>query len=703
MFHSIRYKLIAIATLFIVACATTVFMLAIREHEFQYRQLVEKHLAALTDNVADDLLMHLRAPDETMQKAIAGEMSRFNRYDFIMSADVYDDHWMLLHRYMHPTVLEGSRESRIETGIFPQLPVGISVAGRGIIAVSAIGSTDAPEGYLLVKHDVTRPLFQSQKQLFLSAAPMITTSIVVAILISVWIYHRLLSPLERLSRVTRQVEQTGNYQADIDIRGHDEVSRLAQDISKLLKAIDDESRINKKQTAILLDQQKSMQRLANYDALTGLPNRLFFMDLLRIELARCERQGRDLAIMFIDVDGFKEVNDSLGHEAGDQLLVAVTQEISRCLRHGDVLARLGGDEFLIMMPELSDAQTASSVAARIVKGLQQPLNVNGWSVITGVSIGIARATDADFDINTFISNADIAMYASKEKGKGTFTEFHQGLLDESRRRLKLAGAINHALTHNEFSISYQPKVSHEGQVDGFEALIRWHNAEFGEVSPAEFIPIAEQGGKIRVITAWVLDRVCADMATLQRLGGPEVLVSVNISSHDLSDPEFLNLVQGHLRRYGVSIANIQLEITESSYLQNFVAANEFFFHIQQMGGSIALDDFGIGYSSLSYLTRINIDTLKIDQAFVSGYDKSSRDTVILKTILELAEKMGLSVCSEGIETDAQAGFVLSRGSHHLQGFLFARPVPINRLEQAVTDAQEQFERVFCAVDAEAEA
>ncbi len=698
MFHSIRYKLIAIATLFIIACATTVFLLAIREHEFLYRQLVEKHLTALTDNMADDLSLLLRAPNKAGLGAIASEMSRFDRYDFIMSADVYDGQWNLLHRYVHPAAPEGPSGLSIETEVFPQLPVGISTARRSVVAVSPIGPAGNEQGYLLVKHDVRGPLFQSQKQLFLSAAPMITTSIVVAILISVWIYRQLLSPLERLSRVTRLVEQTGNYQTDIDIRGHDEVSQLAQDINKLLKAIDEESRINKKQTAILLDQQKSMQRLANYDALTGLPNRLFFMDLLRIELSRCERQGRDLAIMFIDVDGFKEVNDTLGHEAGDQLLVAVTQEISRCLRHGDVLARLGGDEFLIMMPELCDAQTASNIAARIVKGLQEPLNVNGWSVITGVSIGIARATDADFDINTFISNADIAMYASKEKGKGTFTEFHQGLLDESRRRMKLAGAINHALTNNEFSICYQPKVSQEGRVDGFEALIRWHNSEFGEVAPAEFIPIAEQGGKIRIITAWVLDRVCADMATLKRLGGSNVLVSVNISSQDLSDPEFLNLVQGHLQRYGVSICNIQLEITESSYLQNFAAANEFFFHIQQMGGSIALDDFGIGYSSLSYLTRINIDTLKIDQAFVSGYDKSSRDTVILKTILELAEKMGLSVCSEGIETEAQACFVLSRGSHHLQGFLFARPVPIDQLEQAVIAAREQFDRVVAEAE-----
>lgn len=693
MLHSIRYRLIAITTLFIVVCTTTVFLLSIQQHEYLYKQSVEKHLTAMTENMADDLVSILAGPARKRKAAIAAELKRFERYEFVRDARVFDASWQPLYRYIPPSrsTSPGNQSNPPRVRALPeQLTPGVIKTRGGLLAVKSIG--DAPDalGFLVVGHDVGVPLKQSRWQLIVRSSPMILTAIGVAVLASMWIYRRLLSPLEKLSRFTRKVEQTGDYQLKMDLAGRNEVSQLAQDINKLMQAVHNEAQINKKQTEVLLTQQKSMQRLANFDVLTGLPNRMFFMDMLRIELARSKRQKRELAIMFVDVDGFKEVNDTLGHDAGDQLLIAVAREIGHCLRESDILSRLGGDEFLIMMPDMHDALTAFNIANRIIRALQQPLNINGWSVITGVSIGIARATDAEFDINTFISNADVAMYASKEKGKGTVTEFHQGLLAESRRRLKIAGLIHQALNNQEFTIHYQPKVGFKGKVDGFEALIRWYNSDLGYISPSEFIPIAEQGGKIQAITRWVIDRVFQDVDLLRTLGGDQVLVSLNVSSHDLKSSEFIGLVQRKLSQYQVSIHNIQLEITESSYLDNFDTANEFFAGIRSMGGSIALDDFGSGYSSLSYLTKINIDTLKIDRAFVCGYDTSRRDTIILKTILELADKMGLVVCSEGIETAAQAEFILAQGQHTMQGFYFAAPVPIEQLAGAVAVAQDKF-------------
>lgn len=693
MLHSIRYKLIAITTLFIVVCTTTVFLFSIQQHEYLYRQSVEKHLTAMAENMADDLVLILEDLTPQRRATIAAELKRFERYEFVRDARVFDAAWQPLYRYIPPTPPVAT-DAQFEQTLLRTLPdqpaPGVLKTRQGLLAVKRIGEPANALGYLAVGHDVGAPLQQSRWQLVVRSSPMILTAIGIAVLASMWVYHRLLSPLEKLSRFTRKVEQTGNYQLKMDLAGRDEVSQLAQDINKLMQAVHNEAQINKKQTEVLLAQQKSMQRLANFDVLTGLPNRMFFMDMLRIELARSKRQKRELAIMFVDVDGFKEVNDTLGHDAGDQLLIAVAREIGQCLRESDILSRLGGDEFLIMMPDLHDPLTAYSIANRIIRALQQPLNINGWSVIAGVSIGIARATDAEFDINTFISNADVAMYASKERGKGTVTEFHQGLLAESRRRLKIAGLIHQALGNQEFTIHYQPKVAANGRVDGFEALIRWFNSELGDIPPGEFIPIAEQGGKMQAITRWVIDRVFQDVDALRVLAGDQVLVSLNVSSHDLKNLDLIGLIQQKLGQYQVSIDNIQLEITESSYLDNFDSANEFFAGIRMMGGSIALDDFGIGYSSLSYLTKINIDTLKIDRAFVCGYDTSRRDTIILKTILELADKMGLVVCSEGVETAAQAEFILSQGQHTMQGFFFADPVPIEKLAGAVEMAQTRF-------------
>jgi len=691
MFHSIRNKFIIITILLIILSSNLVFFLAINEHENLYRQSVEENLDAMSSNIADNLLRVMSQEIDLF--SITTELLGLDRYEHIKFVNVFDANWQLIQSYVHPNYLKLADFTPELIGIKAQyLPHTVNATNQGLAVVKTIGEEQFPVGYLLIVQDFQRPLDESKANLFYSAAPFVMLIIALTIIISFWIYQHLLSPLLKLSKFTQEVEKTTNYQLQYKVSSNDEVSQLGKDMNKLLQTINSQIKTNQKKAAQLIAQKHSMEHLANYDMLTGLPNRMYFMNLLKKELIQSKCNNQDIAIMFFDVDSFKGVNDTLGHETGDLLLKAVANTIKRNLRHNDVIARLGGDEFLIMLPNLNDQSKVIYIAQQIIDSMQEPLIINQWNVSTGVSIGIASAKEAAFDIDTFISNADIAMYASKEKGKGTYTVFDKRMLESNKRKSQIANRIAHAIAQNEFEIVYQLKMSAYGEVTGLEALIRWQNLELGFISPSEFIPIAEQVGKMQAITKWVITSVFKDLTVLKQSIHSNVLVSINLSSQDLTDNNFINVVKSKLIKYNVDISNIQFEITESSYLENFEYSNEFFNQIKEMGGSIALDDFGTGYSSLSYLTKIDIDTIKIDRTFVNQYDRSEKDTAVLKAILDLSKRLGLKVCSEGIETAAQANYLIANGGDEMQGYYFAKPVDISKLPSAVDHAKALFER-----------
>ena len=692
MLHSIRYKFIIITTVLIIFSANLVFFLAINEHEDLYRQSVKQNLDAMSSNISDSLLRVMSEQVDLF--SITTELLGFDRYEHIKFVNVFDADWQLIQSYVHPNYLELESFKPELISIQPKnLPYAVTITNEGLVALKAIGEEQFPIGYLLIVQDFKKPLNESKISLFYSAAPFVVLIIALTIIISFWIYQRLLSPLLALSKFTQKVEKSTNYKLQYQVTGHDEVSQLGNDINALLQTIDSQVQTNHKHTAQLLVQTHSMERLANYDILTGLPNRMFFMDLLKLELASSKSNDRDVAIMFFDVDSFKGVNDTLGHETGDMLLQAVAKKVKSYLRSNDIIARLGGDEFLIMLPNITEQSIVIDIAESIIEGMKEPFTINEWDVPAGISIGIASAKEAEFDINTFISNADIAMYTSKEKGKGAYTIFHHKMLEDNKRKAQVANLISHAIAQNEFELFYQLKMSNTGEAQGLEALIRWQSKELGFVSPGEFIPIAEQAGKIKAITQWVITQVFKDMQMLKQLMGNNVLVSMNLSSHDLKDHNFIHTVKSKLLEHSVDISNIQFEITESSYLENFENANQFFNQVKVMGGSIALDDFGTGYSSLSYLTKIEIDTLKIDRMFVNQYASSAKDTAVLQAILDLGQRLGLKICSEGIETTDQANYLVSNGSDEMQGYYFAKPVCIAQLPHTIERAKTLFKEL----------
>ncbi|MFA3792992.1 EAL domain-containing protein [Aliiglaciecola sp. SL4] len=700
MFHSIKFKFIIIIIISILVSSSAVFFLAINEHENLYKKSVEQNLDAMASVMADNILSIFTDDDDEGELffSITTELLGLDRYEHIKFVNVFDADWNIIQYYVHPNYLNLENFIPELTSVpAEELPHNVSITDEGLTVLKTIGEEKLPVGYLLIVQDYQRPLSESKNSLFSSAIPLVILVVALAMLISLLRYQRLFQPLLNLTRFTKKVEKTTDYNLKYRVSGNDEVSELGRNINKLLGTINAEIKTNQQNTEKLIEQQNSMQHLANYDTLTGLPNRMFFMEMLKLELARSQRENEDLAIMFFDVDGFKGVNDTLGHETGDLLLKAVANKIKRFLRPGDILARLGGDEFLIMIPHLNSPLVAVNIANRIIEGMLSPIEINSWDIQTGVSIGIAKATDAAFDINTFISNADIAMYASKEKGKGSYTVFHKKMLEENRRKVQIANLIANAIAKDEFDIHYQLKISSEGIIKGLEALLRWNNSEMGNISPGEFIPIAEQGGKVKAITRWLVERVFKDMSELQKMVEHELVVSLNISSHDLQDRNFIHFIEKNLSIYNVNIQNIQFEMTESSYLENFDSANEFFSNIRKMGGSIALDDFGTGYSSLSYLTKIEIDTLKIDRMFVMQHDSSGKDTVVLQTILDLGHRLGLQICSEGVETADQANYLILNGSDEMQGYYFAKPLPLAKLPEAFKKARGLFQEI-CTID-----
>jgi diguanylate cyclase (GGDEF)-like protein len=694
MLFGIKGKFVLISALSIAMCAIAVFWVSLSEHEQIYLESVEESIEALAANVADDLLLQLSDQPDAFE--LKNQLLIFEKYNHIIYAMVYDDKWQRLEQYVRPNnTLTLNSIERLSSKYHPNtLPMGITQIEDALIVIYPIGEPVDPIGYLQVVHDFRTPIQKSRDALFTFAMPLVILVLLISISLTWYLFNRLFTPLIDLSGFTRLIGRTRDYSLRFKITGSDEISNLSKDINSMLETINKENKLNKEQNEILRTQQDSMYQLANFDQLTNLPNRRNIIEFLEMHLDTAQAQRQEVAILYFDVDSFKSINDRMGHETGDKLLIKISEEVKSCIRPNDILARLAGDEFLVVLIDDIDIELAQTISTRIVERLKSPVMVGKWEIYTGVSIGISLGSQANFNVDALISHADIAMYVSKKQGRGLYTVFEPMMLSENRRKLEIVDLIPQALEHDEFSVVYQPKISKHGDVNALEALIRWQSPELGTVSPGEFIPIAESGGRIWDITRWVISNVVHDIEQIIEICGADTVISINVSSKDVLSPLLEQHILSTLKQHNQSIRSLQFEITESSYLEEFDIANDFFSRIRALGGSIALDDFGTGYSSLSYLTRIEIDTLKVDRQFVANAFASERDAMVLNSIIELSTRMSLHSCCEGIETPEDARYLIDLGCDSLQGYYFSYPVPLNKLAQAVAMAKANYYSLF---------
>ncbi len=417
-----------------------------------------------------------------------------------------------------------------------------------------------------------------------------------------------------------------------------------------------------------------VRHLAHHDALTGLPNRIMLTGWLKHALARASRAGSELAVMFLDLDHFKLVNDTLGHTVGDELLKATAGRLAGCVRSADMVARLGGDEFVIVLDDVTDSQDAVTVAQKIIDALAQPLILEQHELVVTPSIGIGLYPDDGGDAETLIKHADVAMYRAKERGRNNYQLFTADMHVRAFERLAMENSLRRALERNEFLLHYQPQVDlGSRRIIGMEALLRWRQPE-GLIPPAQFIPIAEEIGLIVPIGEWVLRTACARNKAWQDAGFAPLRVAVNLSARQFRLPNLVAMVRSALGDSGLAAQFLELEITESIAMDHIEETIAKLDELKAMGVSIAMDDFGTGYSSLGYLKRFPIDRLKIDRSFVRDITTDPDDATIAVSIISLAHAMRLGVVAEGVETEAQLAFLRQHGCDEIQGYYFSPPL-----------------------------
>ncbi|MDQ5946225.1 MAG: hypothetical protein QG619_1648 [Pseudomonadota bacterium] len=423
-----------------------------------------------------------------------------------------------------------------------------------------------------------------------------------------------------------------------------------------------------------------IDHLAHHDALTGLFNRYNLESRLAQSLLAAKRENRQLAVMFIDMDRFKTINDTLGHHVGDQMLIEVAQRLLQSVRESDIVARLGGDEFVVTLTSMAGEMDAALVAAKILGTLGAPYLIEGKTLHSTPSIGIAIFPTNGDDANTLMRDADTAMYYAKEHGRNNFQFFTPTMTAAAEERLELERDLRAALSARQFVLHYQPQVTvTEGRVHGVEALVRWHHPERGLIPPLKFIPIAEETGVIEALGAWVLDEACRQLAAWRAEGLTPLRMAVNLSAHQLRSPDLVAQVQATIARHGIRPGELELEVTESAAMNDPERAIAQLKALRDLGVELAIDDFGTGYSSLAYLKLLPIHTLKLDRAFVRDIETDENDAAISAATLALAHNLGLKVVAEGVETEAQRRFLTEHHCDYLQGYLFGKPEPASEL------------------------
>jgi diguanylate cyclase (GGDEF)-like protein len=488
-------------------------------------------------------------------------------------------------------------------------------------------------------------------------------------------YHKYLDEIKASSALAEQAERERAEAESARAEAERERAEQAErHVEELNRHIAEQERIGTQ----LQESKDHFRHAAFHDTLTNLPNRALLAENLKFVIERAKQhEDYQFAVLFLDLDRFKNVNDSLGHSIGDQLLIAMARRLEHCIREVDMVARLGGDEFAILLDGITDASVATTMAGRIQEKLQAPFNLSGHEVFTTTSIGIAMSSTGYDHPEAMLRDADTAMYRAKAQGKACYEVFHKGMHTRAVYLLQMENDLRRALDREELQVYYQPIVSLEnGQLAGFEALLRWQHPERGFISPVDFISLAEDTGLIVPIGMWILKRACRQLAKWQwqSPANRQLFMSVNLSSKQLAQSALVDQIRDTLEETHVDPRHLKLEITESAVMENAETAAQLMRRLKALGVQLSIDDFGTGYSSLGYLHRFPVDILKVDRSFIGRIGEAAENIEIVRTIVSLAENMGMQVVAEGVETLSQLRQLRRLNCQYGQGYLFSRPV-----------------------------
>jgi diguanylate cyclase (GGDEF)-like protein/PAS domain S-box-containing protein len=433
--------------------------------------------------------------------------------------------------------------------------------------------------------------------------------------------------------------------------------------------------------------EERLAHLAQFDPLTGLPNRTLLQDRLSQTAAQSQRQSRQAAVLFVDLDRFKLINDTLGHHVGDLLIAEVARRLLRCVRAGDTVGRLSGDEFAVVLADLAHADDAALVAQKVLEALAAPYHLAGSEAFTSASVGIAVCPGDGTHAEDLLRNADLAMYRAKESTRNAYCFFTPEMNLRASARMQLNNDLRHAIARREFVLHYQPKVDLvSGRLQGLEALLRWNHPTRGLVTPMEFVPALEDSGLILPVGEWVLEEACAQIARWQAAGLAPVPVAINLSAKQFRRRDLDDVVARALAAAGVASALLELEITESSLMEDPEQAVRLLRSLRRQGVRISVDDFGTGYSSLSYLTRLPLSALKIDRSFVRDAVTNPEAASIVRAVIDMAHNLRFTVIAEGVETEQQVAFLRQHACDQAQGFLYGRPAPADQVRGRLAPA-----------------
>lgn len=507
---------------------------------------------------------------------------------------------------------------------------------------------------------MSRQSLQSEFRRQLIIQILVWTAIVLFLSAAIHAVFRfnVLFPIRKLIAASQKVGR-GQYTL-VEVNSSDELGLLAQAFNAMSEEVKEE--------------QAKLHRQANFDVLTGLPNRMMALDRINMEISRAKRSGERFAMLFVDLDNFKSVNDSLGHAAGDELLVATGARVQATLRDADTIARLSGDEFLILAPDIADEVQVEEIAERLIGVISEPHELGGHRVVARCSIGIALFPDNGESAEALMANADNAMYQAKAAGRGAAIFFTEEMNTRLRERMQMEQDLNQALELGQLALHFQPIFDTASQRHrGAEVLLRWHHPERGAISPAVFIPLAEATGQIVGIGDWVLEQACRNWSAWQSAGIDPGFLAINISRVQFRKRLSKRLAE-LMSTYGIPPQALELEITESVLMDDHQQVAEELSSLRAGGMTLSLDDFGTGYSSLSYLKRFRFDVLKIDRSFVAGLPDDADDVLLVNAILAMAKGLRLKVVAEGVENHAQLSFLTMQGCDLAQGYLLAKPM-----------------------------